>query len=97
MKKKKKYTEVAISYSRQDLSKANRYHCSSDQEIEDTVSKWIPTFIYMDDHKPFQGTAHLDQINQRRNDNQLTDEDKTFLMILKMAELDFDDGVAACN
>ena len=59
-------------------------------EIEKMVSEWIPTFIYMDDHKPFQGIAYLDQINQRKNDNQLTDEDETFLMILEMAELDFD-------
>ena len=59
-------------------------------KIEKMVSEWIPTFIYMDDHKPFQGIAYLDQINQRKNDNQLIDEDETFLMILEMAELDFD-------
>ena len=59
-------------------------------KIEKMVSEWIPTFIYMDDHKPFQGIAYLDQINQRKNDNQLTDEDETFLMILEMAGLDFD-------
>ena len=45
----------------------------------------------MDDHKPFQGSAYLDQISQRKAHNQLTDEDKTFLMILEMAGLNFDE------
>ena len=48
-------------------------------------------FHLMDDHKPFKGIAYLDQINHRKRHNQLTDEDKTFLMILEMAELDFDE------
>ena len=61
------------------------------KQIEDMVSAWIPTFIYMDDHKPFQGSAYLDQISQRKAHNQLTDEDKTFLMILEMAGLNFDE------
>ena len=60
------------------------------KRIEDMVSSWIPTFIYMDDHKPFQGSAYLDQIRERKDYGQLTDEDKTFLMILEMAGLDFD-------
>ena len=60
-------------------------------KVEDMVSEWIPTFIYMDEHKPFQGSAHLDQIKGRKDSDQLTEEDKTFLMILEMAGLDFED------
>ena len=60
------------------------------KKMETEVRKWLPTFIYMDDHKPFQGIAHLDQIKQRKDQNQLTDQDKTFLMILEMAGLDFE-------
>ncbi|MDE0243942.1 MAG: AAA family ATPase [Gammaproteobacteria bacterium] len=60
-------------------------------QIENMVYGWIPTFIYMDEHKPFQGSAYLDQIGQRKSSDQLTDEDKTFLMILKLAGLDFDE------
>ena len=44
----------------------------------------------MDDHKPFQGSAYLNQIEDRRNNNQLNEEDKTFLIILEVAGLDFD-------
>ena len=60
------------------------------KKLEELISGWIPTFIYMDDHKPFPGSAYLNQIEDRRNNNQLTEEDKTFLMILEMAGLDFD-------
>ena len=58
--------------------------------LEELIADWIPTFIYMDDHKPFQGGAYLDQIRSRKSSNQLTEEDKTFLMMLEMAGLDFD-------
>ena len=58
-------------------------------KLEELVGGWLPTFIYMDDHKPFRGSAYLNQINERQNNDQLTDEDKTFLMILELAGLDF--------
>ena len=61
------------------------------EQIEGMVSEWVPTFIYMDDHKPFQGIAHLDQIRARKDSGQLSDEDETFLMIFEMAGLDFDE------
>lgn len=61
------------------------------KQIEETIAKWIPTFIYMDDHKPFKGVAYLDQIKQRKDHNQLTDEDKTFLIILDMAGIKFEE------
>ena len=60
------------------------------KKLEELISGWIPTFIYMDDHKPFQGSVYLNHIGDRKNSNQLTEEDKTFLMILEMAGLDFD-------
>ena len=63
------------------------------KRIENLIADWIPTFIYMDDHKPFRGSAYLDQVSQRRDADQATDEDKTFLMILEMAGLDFNQEV----
>ena len=57
--------------------------------LEELIADWIPTFIYMDDHRPFRGSAYLNQVEDRRASDQLTDEDKTFLMILEMAGLDF--------
>lgn len=61
------------------------------------VKEWIPRFIYMDDHKPFSGIAYLDQIKQRKDNNQLTHEDQTFLMMLEMAGLAFDQEVGRAN
>ena len=66
---------------------------TAQKQMQDMVSKWIPTFIYMDDHKPFQGIAYLNQIKDKKDKNQLTDEDKTFLMILEMAGINFDEEV----
>jgi predicted ATPase len=59
------------------------------QNVNRLVESWIPTFIYMDDHKPFSGVAHLDHIQNRKQTNTTTDEDGTFLKILEMADLDF--------
>ena len=55
----------------------------------------IPTFIYMDDYREFQGTALLDQVKGRRKTP--TPEDETFLMILKLAGLDLDDLIQKGN
>lgn len=60
------------------------------KRLEEKVKSWIPRFIYMDDHRPFSGIAYLDQIKQRKDSKQLTHEDKTFLTILEMAGLDFE-------
>lgn len=60
------------------------------KRLEEKIKTWMPRFIYMDDHRPFSGIAYLDQIKQRKDNNQLTHEDKTFLTILEMAGLDFD-------
>ncbi len=60
------------------------------QQAEALIKSWLPTFIYMDDHKPFSGIAFLDQIKQRKDANALTPEDRTFLMILEMAGINFD-------
>ena len=70
---------------------------TSRKQIESKVFEWIPTFIYMDDHRPFHGSAYLDQIKLRRDSGLLTDEDKTFLIIFEMAGLDFDKELQRSN
>ena len=59
--------------------------------LEKLIADRIPTFIYMDEYKPFQGNVYLNQIRDRKITDQLTEEDKTFLMMLKLAGLDFDE------
>jgi predicted ATP-dependent endonuclease of OLD family len=63
------------------------------KQIEELIFKWTPTFIYMDDHKPFQGIAYLNLLKEKKDQDQLTDQDKTFLMIFEMAGLDFEQEV----
>jgi energy-coupling factor transporter ATP-binding protein EcfA2 len=60
------------------------------RKVIETVHGWLPTFIYMDDYQIFSGTAQLDQVKARREAGRLTEEDRTFLKILEMAELDLD-------
>jgi energy-coupling factor transporter ATP-binding protein EcfA2 len=57
------------------------------------VISWVPTFIYMDDWLTFKGTAHLDQVKQRRDNHQLRDDDATIITIMEMAGLDLDEEV----
>lgn len=54
------------------------------------VVKRLPTFVYMDDYREFQGSAVLDQIRTRKNSKTTTAEDDTILMILDLAALDLD-------
>ena len=52
------------------------------------ITNRLPTFIYMDDYRAFSGTAQLNEIQNRRDNGQLTDEDRTFLMILELSGID---------
>ena len=56
----------------------------------DTAHEWLPVFIYMDDYRIFNGSAHLDQVKQRKDRNQLLEEDRTVISIMEMAGLDLD-------
>ena len=67
------------------------------KRLEKLIADWVPTFIYMDDHKPFQGSAYLNLVGDRKNSNQLTEEDKTFLMMLELGGLDFDQEYQRAN
>jgi energy-coupling factor transporter ATP-binding protein EcfA2 len=56
------------------------------QKAHECIIRHLPTFIYMDEYSSFEGSAHLDQVMQRRN--QPTPQDETLLMIFKLAGLD---------
>ena len=47
----------------------------------------------MDDYRAFSGTALLNEIQNRRDSGQLTEEDRTFLMILELSNLNLDELV----
>lgn len=50
----------------------------------------IPTFVYMDEYKPFRGTAMLDQVQQRRNKKVPDKDDEALLTILALSGLEID-------
>ena len=63
------------------------------QKAHDSIVSKLPTFIYMDDYKAFHGRADLSSLKERQNNKKLrlSEEDETFLMILKLAGLDLDE------
>lgn len=62
------------------------------QRAHDYVVSQLPTFIYMDDYKAFRGRASLEALKERLTNSRLalSEEDETFLMILKLGGLDLD-------
>ena len=58
------------------------------RKAHECIIKHLPTFIYMDDYRSLEGTAHLDQVLQRIDQNQPTPQDETLLVIFKLAGLD---------
>jgi predicted ATP-dependent endonuclease of OLD family len=67
------------------------------EKAADFVIKHIPSFIYMSDYQVFSGCANLLQLKQRKEQNQLTDDDKTFLSILDLADLNLEKLVTTEN
>ncbi len=61
------------------------------------ILEHMPTFIYMDDYRVFKGTAHLNDIRDRKNLNRPTEEDETLLTILNLSGLDLDKLVATAQ
>ncbi len=60
------------------------------RKAHDYIVSQLPTFIYMDDYKAFQGRANLEGLKERLHNKKLalSEEDETFLMILELSSLD---------
>ncbi|HBF36214.1 MAG TPA: hypothetical protein DDW50_02715, partial [Firmicutes bacterium] len=67
------------------------------EKAEDFMIKHIPIFIYMSDYQVFSGSANLLQLKQRKEQDQLTDDDRTFLSILNLADLSLEGLIKADN
>jgi len=70
---------------------------SIQKKAHEYIVKRLPTFIYMSDYRAFRGSAQLDQVKQRKDRNQLTEEDKTLLTIMELSGLDLDSEVEKGN
>ncbi len=69
-----------------ELDKPRTLH----QKAHDYIVRRLPAFVYLDEYQTFCGTAQLDEIKARKERDQLTPEDETFMAILSLAELDFE-------
>lgn len=58
------------------------------KQLEIYLMERMPKFIYMDDYRTFHGKASLGDVQSRLAANKLTQEDRTFLMILSLSKLD---------
>jgi predicted ATPase len=67
------------------------------QKAHDYVVSILPTFVFMDEYRAFQGTAFLDQVKERQQLGKLTPDDEIFLRMLKIAELDLDREISSAN
>ena len=70
---------------------------SVQDRAHDFIVNQLPTFIFMDEYRTFSGTALLDQVQDRRDREKLSEEDKTLLMIMSLSGLDLDDEVEKGN
>lgn len=59
------------------------------KKAHDYIISRIPTFIYMDDYREFQGTANLERL-QSEDPEERSPDDETFLMILNLSGLNLD-------
>ena len=66
---------------------------SQRQKAKNYIVSQLPTFIYMEDYKTFHGHANLEDLKKRRDNEKLvlSEEDETFLIILKLGGLDLDE------
>ncbi len=62
-------------------------------QVVDIVHRILPTFVYMDDHRTFVGSAQLDDVLKHKQANQMSEEEETITVIMDMAGLVLEDEV----
>jgi hypothetical protein len=61
--------------------------------VVDMVHEFLPTFIYMDDHRTFVGSAQLDDVLKHKKEKKLSPEEETIIVIMEMSGLDLEEEV----
>ena len=77
----------------QEISKKLSTTPPIQKKAHEYVMSKIPTFIYMSEYRAFTGASQLDQVKQRKDRKQLTEEDKTLLIIMELSGLNLEDEV----
>jgi len=76
-----------------ELQKTETVH----HKAHDYIVGRIPTFVYMDEYKSFQGTAMLNEVQQRKTNKKPSPDDEALLTILALSGLDLDQLVKKGN
>lgn len=82
-----------ISVISRKLSEVRTTH----EKARDFIINHLPTFIYMSDYQIFSGSADLQKVKQNQDQNQLTEEEKTLLTIMELADLNLEEEIAKEN
>ena len=61
--------------------------------VVDVVHQLLPTFIYMDDHRTFVGSAQLDDVFKHQKEKKLSPEEETIIVIMEMSGLTLEEEV----
>ena len=61
--------------------------------VVDEVHERLPTFIYMDDHRTFVGSAQLDDVLKHKKEKKLSPEEETIVVIMEMSGLNLEEEV----
>jgi len=77
----------------QDIQKKLTDAPSIRQQAHNFIVTNMPTFIYMDDYRAFEGSALLDQVAERKKVKKATPQDETLLMLFALSGLDLDQEV----
>lgn len=82
-----------LSTKIQEAKKKHEETMTIREEAHEMLIQWLPTFIYMDDYRAFNGTCDLQEVHQRNSKNKATDSDKTIIMLMELAGLNLEDEV----
>lgn len=63
------------------------------RSLHEFVEQHLPTFVYMDEYRVFEGKTLIDQLFQRKKRGVLTAQDETILMVFQLAGLDLEQEV----
>jgi AAA15 family ATPase/GTPase len=70
---------------------------TTQEKAQDYIVRHLPTFIYMSDYQIFSGSADLQKVKQDREQESLTEEEKTLLAIMELAGLSLEQEIAKEN
>lgn len=70
---------------------------TTQEKAQEYIISHLPTFIYMSDYQIFSGSADLQKVKQDKDQDRLTEEEKTLLTIMELAGLSLEEEIAKEN